>query len=92
MVQARFFQKMSPSSYTYGGVQISCPSGLKPVCQANFAGENNDSDDAFEESSLCVYQNPTPPWVLGEVRLVGQNLTEVPPEVSSLEGLHTGVK
>jgi len=80
---------MSPSSYTYGGVQISYPSGLKPACQDNFASENNNSDDAFEESSLCVYQNPTPPWVLSEVRLVGQNLTEVPPEISSLQGLHT---
>ena len=85
---------MSPSSYTYGGVQVSCSNGLKLNYQDNSAAEdvtnnNYNSDDTFEESSLCLFQNPTFPWVLGDVRLAGQNLTEVPPEVSSLQGLHT---
>ena len=81
MAQVSFFllQKMSPSSYTYGGVQVSCPSGLKPNCLDNCAAEdvkNKNSDDNFEESSLCASQNSTLQWVLGEVRLAGQNLTE----------------
>ena len=79
---------MSPSSCTYGGIQLPC--GLQPTCQVqdNCAGESN-SDHSFEESLLCPFQNPTLSLVLGEVRLSNRNLTEVPPEVAALRGLHT---
>jgi len=82
---------MSPSSYTYGIGGLQLPCGLKPTCQVqdNCAGESNREDDAFEGSLLFLFQNPKLPLVLGEVRLVSRNLTEVPPEVSSLRGLHT---
>ena len=84
---------MSPSSYIYDGVQLPCLRGFKPTCtvQENSPTATNDcdGDDTLEESLLCVFQNPSLSLVLGELRLVGRNLIEVPPEVASLPGLHT---
>ena len=79
---------MSPSSFTYGGVQL--PHGLKPCQVRDNCADEPYRVDTFEESSLRLFQNPTLRLVrLGEVRLVSRNLTEVPPEIASLPGLHT---
>ena len=89
---------MSPSSCTYGSVQIPPRNCVKPVCHnkllswcadQNVLEKKKPNDDSSRAASLHLFQNPSLPLMVGEVRLVGRNLTEVPPGLSSVTGLHT---